>query len=276
MNPVAQSAPVAGFVDLGGARLFYETRGRGQAVVFIHAGIADRRMWDPQVAVFARHFQVVRYDSFGFGRSDTALGPNEDCRELSALLHHLGIERASLVGASRGARIALEFALRFPARVRRLVLVAPGIPGAPVPDEVALRGREAWLAARRRGDIGWLIEFDLGYWLDGPAGPAGRVREPLRSLVRDMALAVHKRPPEEAELRRAMSDPFVRDHLGEVEADTLVLVGSLDAHEIHAAAELIAARLPTSVVKVPRAAHLLNMERPRLFNRLAIDFLAQA
>ena len=65
----------SGFVEANGARLYYETAGTGHPFVFVHAGIADSRMWDDQFQQFADRYHVVRYDARGFGRSDAPPGP---------------------------------------------------------------------------------------------------------------------------------------------------------------------------------------------------------
>src|SRR5215216_661353 len=95
-------------------RLHYEIEGDGPAVVLIHEGIVDSRMWDDQVpALVDAGYRVLRYDLRGYGRSE--------------LLADAGIQRAAFVGASYGGRIALEFALSRPAAVAALVLFASGL-----------------------------------------------------------------------------------------------------------------------------------------------------
>src|ERR671936_3184279 len=108
-------------------QLHYEVAGAGPPVVFVHAGIADSRMWDAQFASFADDFRVVRYDIAGFGRSPLRGGPFCHWRDLVALLDELRIEQAALVGNSFGGRIALDVAIAAPERVSALVLVAPGL-----------------------------------------------------------------------------------------------------------------------------------------------------
>src|SRR6266508_3963747 len=110
-------------------RLHYDDVGSGPAIVLVHAGIADSRMWDEQVAAFSDAFRVVRYDIAGYGRSPLRGGPFSHWRDLVALLDELGIEQAALVGNSFGGRIALDVAIAAPERVSALVLVAPGLGG---------------------------------------------------------------------------------------------------------------------------------------------------
>src|SRR5262245_57108437 len=114
----------SGFADIPGARLHYEVAGSGEPLVLIHGFTLDMRMWDDQFASLARHFQVVRYDLRGFGKSSMpTTEPYTHADDLKALLDCLNIERAHVLGLSMGGSIAINFALNYPAMVDRLVLV---------------------------------------------------------------------------------------------------------------------------------------------------------
>jgi 3-oxoadipate enol-lactonase len=88
--------------------LYAEVAGEGSTVVLVHAGICDSRMWGPQWDAFPAAHRTVRYDLRGFGRSPLPPQPYSHGRDLIALLEQLRIERATLVGASLGGRVALE------------------------------------------------------------------------------------------------------------------------------------------------------------------------
>ncbi len=109
--------------------------GEGEPVVLIHAGIANLRMWDEQVPALADSYRVIRYDTRGFGRTETEDVPFSNRADIAALLDHLGEESAHLVGISRAGQIALDFALESPERVRSLVVATGGISGYDAPDD---------------------------------------------------------------------------------------------------------------------------------------------
>ena len=96
----------SGFVDVDGGRLFYEAAGSGPAVVLVHGGMWDRRMWDDQFLAFAERHLVVRYDVRGFGRSDPPTAPYRNHEDLHALVRALGIERFVPAGLSSGVSVA--------------------------------------------------------------------------------------------------------------------------------------------------------------------------
>jgi pimeloyl-ACP methyl ester carboxylesterase len=118
-----------GFVEMDRTNFYYELAGEGEPLVFVHAGIADSRMWDDQFHPFAQSYRVLRYDRRGFGRSPMVAGPYSHHGDLYALLRFLGIERAHLVGCSQGAKTITDFALEHPEMISSLVLVAPALGG---------------------------------------------------------------------------------------------------------------------------------------------------
>ena len=97
----ARMRPERGFANVAGTRLRYEVAGSGRAVVLIHGGAMDMRMWDDQMEPFAQRYRVVRYDVRGHGRSALPSGESYSRPdELKALLDHLGIRHAAIVGFS--------------------------------------------------------------------------------------------------------------------------------------------------------------------------------
>src|ERR687895_2140030 len=117
------------YLETNGARIAYDVEGSGEPVVLIHAGIANRSQWDDQVAALKDAYRVIRYDTRGYGETETDSVAFSNRADIAALLDHLDEEAAHVVGLSRGGQIALDFALEFPARARSLTVVAGGIGG---------------------------------------------------------------------------------------------------------------------------------------------------
>src|SRR2546430_190174 len=123
--------PQSGFLEVLGGRLYYETAGTGDAVVFIHGNVGDRRHWDRQFQALVNRFRVIRYDVRGYGLSSiVAQGlAYADHQDLAALFDHLGLTSAHVVGWSMGSGIAIDFALSHPGRLKSLVSVGPWVAG---------------------------------------------------------------------------------------------------------------------------------------------------
>ena len=272
----AACAPAAGPASSGpqrasvnGTTLAYDVSGSGPVVVLVHGGGFDRRLWDGQVEALRRHFRVIRYDARGYGASaspdSAAFRHHED---LAALLEHLGVARASVVGQSLGGRIALDLALARPELVDRIVAVGPGVSGWPW----AASDFGPWLETFRRGAQGRDTALVVEGWLASGYMASVRERPELRARVaryaRDNARAWFD-PGNEPEL-----DPPAMHRLAEIRAPTLVIVGSRDEEVIRRIADTLAARLPNVRREViPGAGHAPNLEEPGRFNRLVVDFL---
>ena len=257
--------------------LHVEVAGEGAPVVLVHAGVCDSGMWDPQWASFPAVHRTVRYDLRGFGRSPLRPGPFCHARDLLALLDRLGLERASLVGASYGGQVALEVAVARPERVDRLVLVDARLPLDDWSDQLRAFAAEEE-AALERGDVDAAVEANLRMWVDGPQRPPGAADPAVRERVRGMqrrAFELQLPVDEEADEELLVTD--LAERLGEIRAPTLVVVGDEDVPDMHAIADRLAREIPGARRATIRgAAHVPSLERPEEFDELVLGFLAEA
>jgi 3-oxoadipate enol-lactonase len=248
----------------------YEEHGDGPAVLLVHAGVADRRMWRAQMPVLARDRRVVAVDLRGFGETPPAIGPFSNGDDLREVLDELGIERTTVVGGSFGAKVALGFAVTHPERVERLVLCPPVVPGWEWSEHVR-RGWQEEDEALEAGDLDRAAEVNVELWVDGPnRGPDAvdpEVRELVRTMQRHAFELAEPDPP-----REPAPDPAVR--LDDVRVPTLVVVGDEDVEDFHAMADAAAAGIPGARKVVIRgAAHVIALEQPREFNEALLAFL---
>lgn len=257
--------------------LAYEIAGDGPPLVLVHAGVADRRMWDPQWAAFTAHYRTLRYDARGYGESLPPSGPWSQHSDLLGLLDELGIRRAHVIGASMGAGIAVEAALAQPLSIASLILVSPG--GALYGDAAADL-RAVWhdeVAALDRGDVDAAVETNLRAWVDGPARAADAVDPAVRAWVGEMQRDAFELPewdPDDAP--ESELEPPAAARFAEIACPTLIVVGEADRAPSIDAAERLAAEVPgAAIVRRPDVGHMLTLERPAEFEALALDFLAR-
>ena len=263
------------FVDVGGTRLATEAAGAGHPVVFIHAGIADRRMWVAQVPTFAERFRTITYDMRGFGSSEIVDEPFSHGADLTRLLDALSIESAHLIGCSMGGALALQFAIEHGDRVDSLVLVNSGAPGF-VPEDGFFEPPE-WeelLAAFKAGDLDRTAELEVEMWVTGVHRSADDVPADIRDAVFEMVRQALQTENRRDEYERSL-DPPAGTRLDEVRCPTLVVLGQLDRPDMHSISRHLAAGIAdTQFATIDDTAHLPNMERPEEFNRIVLDFLA--
>lgn len=258
---------------VNGAHLYYEVSGQGPPLLLLHAGVADRRMWDGQVAAFGQGYRVVRFDFRGFGQSEMPPGPFSNHEDVRGLMDFLQIDRAHLLGISYGGMVAIDTALAYQERVLSLLLGAPSVSGAP-PSERLRRFWQEEEAALDARDLVKATELNLELWVDGPHRGAEEVSPTVREQVREMQLAIfHKEVPDQVE--EIELEPPAIERLGELTMPVQVLVGALDLPEKLALAERLMAQVPNcQKVVIPQVAHMLNMEQPEAFNRSVLKFLA--
>jgi pimeloyl-ACP methyl ester carboxylesterase len=248
------------------AGLFYEISGSGEPVVLIHAFSVDRRMWQPQVAALEDRFRLVRYDLRGHGKSAAPSGPYTSYDDLRSVLDSQGIERASLVGLSAGAEVAVDFALVYPRRVARLVLAAPGWGGYVTPP---LPWAAPVFQAAAAGDP----EGAAKLWAETPI-MAMRKNLSAASTVTSLVTS-NSRLWTYRRSEQRLSPPAIK-RLSEIQCSVLVIVGDQDLAHIKEIADLIVQGVARGKrVTIPGAGHIVNLDAPEAFNEALEAFLGK-
>jgi len=238
-------------VPVGSDALWAEDSGGHEpALVLLHSGISDSRLWDPVWPDLTAAFRVIRYDSRGYGQSTAASEEFNQLDDLRAVLAHFGITRAHFAGCSMGGGTAVALALAEPHQVGSLVLLCPGIPGYPWPEEPEVDAEyEALLAA---GDEDGMLRLGLREW--AAAGDDPFVVDLMRSAARAM-------PSEE--LEREGEPAF--DRLAELRAPTVIMVGDRDRAALIDSNEEAARRIPgCRLIMMPGVDHYPTVREPRL------------
>ena len=250
------------YAHVNGTQLWYEERGSGDPVVFLHAGLLDSRQWAHELESFAPSHRAVAYDVRGYGRSPAPTAPYRMHEDLVGLLDALGIERAALVGNSMGGKIAIDATLADPGRVSALVLVGAAVSGMgfrAYSDEQGERAEAAWNAGDYQGGA--------DVWLEVWA-PLG-----VDSTIREIAYANAAVDNDELELD---GDPPAANRLGELDVPALVILGDTEVQGIVDSCRRIAADVPGARLELlEQADHLPNLRRPDEFDRLVLGFLAR-
>lgn len=263
-------------IATGHATLNADVLGSGDPVVFLHAAVADSRMWSAQLAGAGLNNRAIAYDRRGFGKTRYEREDYSSIADLVALLDALGDGRpAILVGCSQGGRIALDAALEHPSRVRGLVLIAPNVPGTPEPDtspeiESLLAGQKQSVEA---GDVDRVNAIKAHLWLDGPLVPEGRVTGQARDLLLEMNSIVLRSPPAGTDLDVSRISPAF-DRLAEIEMPSLMIWGDLDFPHIQERCHAVADRMPDSSRQVlVGSAHLPSLDRPDDVTSALLEFV---
>ncbi len=119
--------PRIGRAPVNGLEMYYEIHGDGDPLVLVHGGVTGIHMFGGNVAAFAERRRVIAVELQGHGRTGDADRPMRYetlADDVAALVRHLGVAQADVMGVSLGGGVALQVAIRHPALVRRLVVVA--------------------------------------------------------------------------------------------------------------------------------------------------------
>ena len=261
-------------------RLYYEEAGAGTPILFLHEFASDHRGWELQMRAFARRYRCIAYSARGYAPSDVPADKNaysyqHVMRDAVAVLDHLKIDKAHLIGLSMGGYTSVQVALNHPARVRSMVLAGTG------------SGSERWYtqdfhnSSRALGD-----QFER----DGAAAVAegyGQGPSRLPFLIKD--------PRGFAEFARRLAEhdaqgsantsrgfqgarPSLYDFAAEIRklaVPALIVVGDEDDRCMEPSLFLKDALAASGLVVLPKSGHAVNLEEPDLFNAVVGDFLAR-
>jgi 3-oxoadipate enol-lactonase len=265
-------------IDVPGASLYYEADGPASApaLLLLHAGIANLRMWDAQVAALAADHYVIRFDARGYGQTEALNVEFSSRQDALAVLDHLGVARATLVGSSRGGSTAIDLAVESPGRVAGLVTIGSGPSGFP---EVELtEAEDAFFdsldAAFEARDWHRLARLEVELWAIGPQ----RREEDLDPEFVAAAFALNRVNAAHAEEDPVPIplEPPACDRVVDIAAPALVTVGEYDLTPVLAQYEYLLSTLPNATGCTFRdTAHLPSVERPAEFTEVLTAWLAQ-
>jgi len=261
------------YLETNGARIAHDVSGSGEAVVLIHAGVANRQMWDDQVAALKDAYRVIRYDTRGFGQTETDAVSFSNRADIAALLDHLGESSAHVVGLSRGGQIGLDFALEYPDRVRSLTVVAGGVGGYESPAELPPETWEPVEAMWKAKEWEALTDWETAFWADGQGQSPDRVPE-VRRRVHAWVLENYLAEKEEGEPQPL--DPPAVGRLADLRAPLLVMLGTLDDPGTVDSMRHLASSVGGARLEEFESAHMVNLEHPDRFNRVLREHLDAA
>lgn len=236
-----------------GAKLHYEERGTGQALVFLHGASWDLRQWQRQMAHFSPRYRVVALDARGHGQSTLPPGPVPPeifWDDVKALLDHLAISQAVLCGLSLGGHTALQTAIHAPERVKALILL-----GTPCTNR--FNAFERICVPINRACMGWM-PMKWSAWCIAAAlgGSSPAARAYIRQVVSAMDHDVFNR------VWKAATTMESRPGLCQITCPTLLLIGDRDKMTGRQQAFLHQSIAGSTLVTIRHANHGSNLDNP--------------
>jgi pimeloyl-ACP methyl ester carboxylesterase len=247
--------------------LHYEVQGKGEAVVLIHSGGADLRDWELIAPQLAQTYQVITFDGRGAGQSPPLLEPADYVEDLRQLLDHLNLDRVILVGHSIGGQIATDFALTYPDRVTKLVLVAPGLSGFQFSPDV-----QQWFAQIKAvaPDLEKMVELMLNHPVYSVV-----MSSPQRDRMIEMTTHNTKRSFEWKTFEMRWAQPPTIDRLSELQTKTLFIIGKQDMADNLHVAELFQQVPDIRFAYIEGADHMPTLTHPDEVSSQIVHFLSE-
>ena len=261
LSPIgAAPKPGDNFVDVGGAKLWYEECGATNlprpGVVLLHDGLVHSITWDGVWAPLCAKYHVVRYDRRGYGRSESAKASFVPEDDLYKIMRQVHMERAILVGNSSGAGLALDFALAHPEMTEALFLIGPVVHGMASSEYFNERSARN-SSPLDHGDAKAAAEN----WSRDRFLIAGEDQHARKQLL-DALLQSPKNLSVAGGLEIRPSPPTAL-RLSEIRVPILVLVGEADIADVIAYAGAIEAAVPLASFEVWKdTGHLIQIQRP--------------
>lgn len=250
----------------------YSVKGKGETIVFIHAGGLDKNMWKGQMKTFSKYAKVIAYDLRGHGQSKNSRNLDYEIDDLISILEEEKIDsKINLVGCSLGAIVALDFALAYPDRLEKLVLSSPGLIGFQEKNKEFLQQIGTYVKAIQANDQeGMLMELKK---MNAIGKEQRSIETKIDKYVEDQLKKFiesgnHLRVPKFKELA-----PL--NKVDDLEVETLILYGALDFDYIKENAQKLKEEINNSeLFEIYKAAHLLNLENEESFNEKLLKFLS--
>jgi 3-oxoadipate enol-lactonase len=254
--------------------------GQGTPILFVHEFAGDHRSWEPQLREFGKRYRCIAYAFRGYTPSDVpasgdAYSYQHVMRDAVAVLDHLKIDAAHLVGLSMGGYTTLQVALNHPNRVRSMTLAGTGSGSERAYTEPFHKNsRDLALVFEREGSAAVAKTYG-----NGPARVPFLLKDPRGFAEFAKRLAEH-----DAQGSAHMSRGFqgARPSLYDFEKEirklnipALIVVGDEDDRCIEPSLFLKSTIAASGLVMFPKTGHLVNLEEPDLFNRVVGDFLTR-
>jgi 3-oxoadipate enol-lactonase len=255
---------------VNGIQMGYTDSGSGTPVLLVHGYPLNKSMWDAQVAELSKGFRVIAPDLRGHGESDAPQGTysmDAIADDLNALLDHLKVDKAVVVGFSMGGYATFAFYRKYANKVKALVL-ADTRPQADTPE--AKQGREDTAQTVIKDGVAGVATVTAPRML-APTTVQGRadVVERVKSIMASTSVNGYV-----GDLRGLASRPDSTDTLSKIDVPTLVIVGEQDVVTPVADSETMAKTIKgAKLAKVPNAGHLAPLEQPADFNKALVEFL---
>lgn len=259
------------YANVNDTRLYYEVKGEGPAVTFLHGWTLDTSMWDDQFDEFSTRYRVMRYDARGYGKSALPEKPYAHHEDLKALLDYLEIKKAAIIGLSMGGCTSINFAITYPERTSALIPVDAVIESHAFSKALDDSFEQIFSKAKNEG-----VESAKEAWINHPLLKPAYKNPRCGGKLREIVDRYHGWNFVNDDVNEVRMSPVPETRLHEIKAPTLIVVGELDVSDCLKHADILEEKIAGSEkVILKGVGHMSNMEDPEGFNEAVLGFLSR-
>jgi pimeloyl-ACP methyl ester carboxylesterase len=254
-------------LNINGKYLFVKTMGNGVPLFFLHSSLLTSDMWDSQMEYFSKKYLTITYDFCGHGKSELPKGSYSDYDDLKAIIDKMKLSKIILIGCSYGGSVALDFTLKYPEYVSKLILVSPAVNGYHYPLRLTL---ESILNFRNVKKYGIEKSAELfmtnKYW-------SYFVPEKNNEIFKKLFIGNGNFYNGKYNKKYVLK-PVAIKRLTEINTDVLLIMGDNDSKFNKNAAKLLIEKISNiRYCEIKECGHLPNIEKNEEVNKIIEEYL---
>jgi len=255
-------------ININGKNLFIKTMGNGEPLLFLHTSLLTSEMWNTQIEYFSKKYLTIAYDFCGHGKSELPMGSYSDYDDLKTIIDKKNLSKIILIGCSYGGSVALDFTLKYPEYVSKLILISPAINGYNYPLRLTLESIRNFRNVQKYG-IKKSAELFIHnkYWNYFVPKENG-FKEIFKKLFIGNGNFYNGKYNQKYILK-----PFAIKRLSEINADVLLIIGNNDSKFNKNVSKILKDKIKKiKYYEINECGHLPNIEKSEEVNKIIGEF----
>jgi len=256
-------------IDINGKNLFLKTMGNGEPLLFLHSSLLTSEMWNTQIRYFSKKYLTIAYDFCGHGKSELPKSTYSDYEDLKAIINKKNLSKIILIGCSYGGSVALDFTLKYPEYVSKLILISPAINGYNYPLRLTLESIRNFRNVKKYGiEKSAELFMKNKYWSYFVPKENGST-EIFKKLFIGNGNFYNGKYNQKYILK-----PFAIKRLSEINTDVLLIIGNNDSKFNKNASKIIKDKIgKIKYCEINGCGHLPNIEKNEEVNKIIQEYL---
>jgi pimeloyl-ACP methyl ester carboxylesterase len=257
-------------IDINGKNLFIKTMGNGKPLFFLHSSLLTSEMWNTQIEYFSKKYLTIAYDFCGHGKSKLPKGSYSDYEDLKVIIDKKNLPTIILIGCSYGGSVAIDFTLKYPEYVSKLILISPAINGYNYPLRLTLESIRNFRNVQKYGlEKSAELFIHNKYW-SYFVPEENDLKEIFKKIFIGNGSFYNGKYSQKYILK-----PFAIKRLSEINTDVLLIIGKNDSKFNKNASEILKNKIEKiKYCEINECGHLPNMEKNEEVNEIIRDFLS--